>query len=88
MEYIGVFLLLVIAYLVMFRVIPTRSVGNWVVGVILILIFGPVLLGIARGKLIGMKAGDHPWWVYIVLIFVVLFVMRLIFEFVFPRRRR
>ena len=88
MEFIGAFLLLVIGYLVMFRVIPTRSVGNWVAGVIFILIFGPVLLGIAKGDLAGIRTGDHPWWVYIVSIFVVLFVMRLIFEFIFPRRRR
>ena len=88
MEFFWAFSLLVIAYLVMFRIIPTRSVGTWVIGIILILIFGPVLLGIAKGKSIGIMSGDHPWWVYIGSIFVILFVMRLIFEFVFSRRRR
>jgi hypothetical protein len=80
--------IMVIGVLVMFRVIPLKSVGTWILGVILIVLCGPTLLSIAKGKAHELTTGNYSWWVYIVFFFAVVIGLRILIDFLFPWRRR
>ena len=88
MALIGVFALMIIGILVMFRVIPVNNIGSWIIGIILFVIFVPVLFPTLKSQFFDFVSVNYPWWVYILYFFVVLVILRMFFDFLFLRGRR
>lgn len=80
--------IVVLGFLIMFRVIPTRKTGKFLFWIIAIAVCGPILLGILKTEALNFNPKNHPWWVYIVAFFVVLILLRALLNFIFPKRRR
>ena len=78
----------VVGILVMFRGITVRKSGKYLIWIALIFVFGPVLYGIIRIKSLKFLSGNHPWWAYIIAFFIVLIILRVLLNFIFPWRRR
>jgi hypothetical protein len=78
----------VIGILVMFGAISTKKSGKYLLWVILAFIFGPVIYGIMKARAGEFLSGSHPWWAYVIAFFIVLILLRILLNFVFPWRRR
>ena len=76
------------AFLVTIGIIPLRKVGKSLVLLLLLIAIAPMFFSSAEygtAKFFSMK---HSWWVYVVLFFGALIVIRLVVSFLFPWKRR
>jgi len=83
---IALLALMIIGILVMFRFIPLNKVANWIIGVILIVVFAPVVLATLQTQKNNFTYQNHPLWVYILAFFIVLMIIRLILNFLFQKK--
>ena len=88
METLSPIAILIISILVMFTVISVRKSGKYLLWVVLILLFGPVTYAIMSGNADRFLTGSHHWWEYVAGFFIVLVLLRILLNFVFPWKRK
>jgi len=69
-------------------VISTRKSGKYLLWIGLAFVFAPAVYGIAKANATGLISERHSWWVYLIVFFVILILLRGIMNFIFPWRRR
>ena len=88
MEQVFVFALSIVSILVLFGVISSKKVSKYVIWIILIFIFAPITYCLLRTKTTNFLSGSHYWWEYVIGFVIILFLLRIILNFIFPWRRR
>jgi hypothetical protein len=88
MESLAILGIMIIGFMVMFGIMPLKKVPVWIIGITLFAIYLPVLISFFHAKFIELVTRKYPWWMYIFVFFGVLFLMRLLIEFLFPGRKR
>ena len=85
---LGVLAIMVVGFLVMFRVIPLNKIMDWLFGIILFTILVPVAWAYLQNAMVKLDTWQYPFWVYFLGLFTLLLTLRLFFNFLFPWRRR
>jgi hypothetical protein len=87
MESVSLVLLTIFGFLVMLGVIPLRKVWSSLVGLVLVIIFLPVFIGIIKAEVNSFFTENHSWWMYGVGFMATLVIIRIFLNYLFPGRR-
>ncbi|GKT09138.1 hypothetical protein [Desulforhabdus sp. TSK] len=79
---------MIFGFLVMFGIVPLRKVGKSLVLLLLFIALAPMFFSSARSGSTQFFSMNHSWWVYLVLFFGILVVIRVVLSLLFPSRRR
>jgi len=88
MDALALLALVLFGVLVICQVIPTGKVGTYLTALILVIMFAPILFGIAGARIREFLAAPHHVWEYVLGLLIILGVIRIIVNLLSPRRRR
>ena len=87
-ELVFLIAVVILGVLVILQVVPASKSWKYLLWIVLLCVFGPVIYGIAKTKSIEFLLARHPWWMYILIFFGAIFALRVVLNIVFPGRRR